>query len=326
MPLSSEHSDVRGFFDYLGLKNLSHRTIIEYRWVLKDLFRFVPPELATPQDVAFEHLRNYVANMQARKLAAKTVSDRVIIIKRFFGYLLAEGRVESDPAQRLPVPKVGKRLPRALTLDEMRALLSAIQTDSSKGRRDRVLFELMYAGGLRVSEAVRLRVEDVDFADGSVRVIGKGDKERRVYLKPSLRQLLREHVDSNLSSGFVFPGRSENALSPRSVQQRIKQYAKTARITRAVSPHTLRHSVAVHYLQGGAPVNFVQGLLGHASLATTGKYLLLTDQMAKDIALRTETALDRLTQTHEYKPGYKLESGFAFDEYVALVMEWLSSV
>ncbi len=113
MALSIDHSDVRAFFAYLRLRNLAQRTIGEYLWVLKDFFRFCPPDLTALQDVAFDHLRDYVADLQKRNLAAKTVSDRVIILKRFFGFLLSEGRVDSDPAQRLPVPKVGKRLPQS---------------------------------------------------------------------------------------------------------------------------------------------------------------------------------------------------------------------
>lgn len=206
----------------------------------------------------------------------------------------------------------------------MRGLLSVINADSSQGRRDRVAFELIYAGGLRVSEAIRLRVADIDFTDGSVRIIGKGDNQRRVYLKPRLLQSLREHIEYTGLSEYVFPGRNEGALSARSVQQRIRQYAKAARITRPITPHTLRHSVAVHYIQGGAQVNFVQGFLGHTSLATTGKHLFLTDQMAKDIALRTETALVRLTQIRDYGRSYKLKREFAWDVYVAFVIEWLS--
>jgi len=136
-----------------------------------------------------------------------------------------------------------------------------------------ILFELMYAGGLRVSEAVGLRVSDVDFADGSIRIVGKGDKERRIYLKPRQVELVREYIETVDLSGLLFPGRRDKPMTPRAVEQRIKRYARSAKIARPVTPHTLRHSIAVHYLQGGAPVNFVQGLLGHASLATTGRYL-----------------------------------------------------
>lgn len=142
----------------------------------------------------------------------------------------------------------------------------------------------MYAGGLRVSEAVGLHVGDIDFADNSVRIIGKGDKERRIYLKSELVRLLHEHLESEHIESLLFPRRNGKPLTPRLVEGRIKRYAKAAGITRRVTPHALRHSIAVHYLQGGAPVNFVQGLLGHASLATTGKYLQLTDQVTTPLA------------------------------------------
>jgi integrase/recombinase XerD len=253
------------------------------------------------------------------------VSDRVIILKRFFGYLLVEGHLGSDPAQRLPMPKIGIRLPKALTLDEMKAFFSTLSSDSVLRHRDRILFEVMYAGGLRVSEAAGLRVGDIDFTDGSVRVLGKGDRERRIYLKPRLIQLVREHIESEQVKEFLFPGRNHKPMTARAVELRIKRYAKAAGIARLVTPHTLRHSIAVHYLQGGAPVNFVQGLLGHASLATTDKYLQLTDQMTKEIALKTETALDRVEGTRESRAQYRFDTEAGWDMYVAVIMEWLAA-
>jgi site-specific recombinase XerC len=124
---------------------------------------------------------------------------------------------------------------------------------------------------------------------------------------------------------MLFPGRNGKPLTPRLVELRIKRYAKAAGITRRVTPHALRHSIAVHYLQGGAPVNFVQGLLGHASLATTGKYLQLTDQMEKEIALKTETAIDRARRAREPRVAYRLKQKDAWEVYVAVVMEWLAA-
>lgn len=274
------------------------------------------------------------------------MADRVTIFKRFFGYLLVEGRITADPSQRLPMPKVGKRLPKALTLRETAMLFAVLpsRTDwktsaASDTRealatrvkhRDRVLFELMYAGGLRVSEVVRLRVADIDLAEGSIRVLGKGDRERRVYLKPRIVDMLQDYVSEQHLTDLLFVGRPGKPLATRHVQVRLKPYAKAAGIERNVTPHTLRHSIAVHYLQGGAPVSFVQSLLGHASLATTGKYLLLTDQMVKQIALKTETALDpgmiveKEQKIRERGAAYIVESAErqACD---SRVLEWLAS-
>ncbi len=335
--------DVKEFVSHLRLKNLSPRTIALYEWVLKDFFRSCP-ELSAPTDATFDHLRVYVAALQARGRAAKTVADRVTILKQFFGYLLMEGRVSTDPSLRLPMPKVGKRLPKAVTLQETEALLAALPSDWKTSapsdtreaqaahvkQRDRVLFEVMYAGGLRVGESVRLRVADIDFAEGSLRVLGKGKQERRVYLEPRIMKLLQEYVDGQHLPDLLFQGLKGKPLSTRQVAMRIKQYAKAAGIQRPVSPHTLCHSIAVHYLQGGAPVNFVQGLLGHASLATTGKYLQLTDQTAKQIALGTVTALDRSAETEKNRKARERPDVYQIkfrecDEYTSRVPVWLSA-
>jgi site-specific recombinase XerD len=269
----------------------------------------------SPEQITPDHLRRYIAGLQARGLAAKTVSDRVTILKRFFAFLHAEGQIPEDPAARLPLPKVGKRLPKTLNIAEVETLLSVLDRDvSALGRRDRVLFHLLYATGLRVAEAMAVQVRNIDFVEGYLCVVGKGDQERRIYLKPILLLLLDEHIRSEGLTDYLFPGkpgrperpessqgpggprREADHLTDRNVRYRLLGYARSAGIKRRVTPHTLRHSIAVHYLQGGAPVSFVQGLLGHASLATTGEYLRLTDQMAKEITLKTETALERFLQ------------------------------
>jgi site-specific recombinase XerD len=322
-----EHPQVADFIAFLRLKNVSSGTIEQYRKVLRDLFRHLGCGIESPGQITTTQLRQYVANLQTRGLASKTINDRVTILKRFFGFLLVEGYSQEDPAQRLPTPKVGKRLPKALSLEETQALLAALEQDTSAvGQRDKVLFNLLYGCGLRVAEAVALQVEDVDFAEGFLRVVGKGNKERRVYLKPALLGLLREYVVSRQLTGYLFPGNAAGHLTTRSVHYRLRHYARKAGLKRKISPHILRHSIAVHYLQGGAPVSFVQGLLGHASLATTGVYLQLTDQMAKEITLKTETALERLTQGERELREARMvyDAGIVeWDGYVAEVLEWL---
>jgi len=286
--------EVRDFVAFLRLKNLSPRTIEAYSEVLRDLLCYLGSEADSPARVTAAQLRQYMAGLQERGLAARSISHRVRALKRFFGFLLTEGYIQEDPAQRLPMPKVGKRLPKALSLEETAALLSALDQDaSSVGQRDKVLFYLMYTCGLRVGEAVALRVEDVDFTEGCVRVIGKGSKERRIYMKPAVLDLVRYYIESRQLTGYLFPGRWGGHLAINQVQERLKVYVEKAGLKKRVSTHTLRHSIAVHYLQGGAPVSFVQGLLGHASLATTGVYLQLTDQMTKEITQRVETASER---------------------------------
>lgn len=316
--------EVTDFIAHLRLKNLSPQSIVEYEKVLKGLFDHVALGDRSPKEITAAQLRDYVAGMQQRGLAAKTVSDRVLVLKRFFGFLLAEGYIKEDPSLRLPRPKVGKRLPRALTIPQVQALFAAMGEGSRTGRRDRVLFQLIYAGGLRVSEAVGLKVDDINFAQGTLRVIGKGDKERRIYLKPHVVEGLRQYIAREDLDGYLFPGRGGGHVTARNVEMRLKRYAQKAGLREHVSPHTLRHSIAVHYLLGGAPITFVQNLLGHESLATTGIYTQLTDEMTRGIALNTETALDGLEEGVLKEAAAWYEPNFeAWDGFVSEVLEWL---
>ena len=295
--MSALHPELADFVAFLKLKNLSPRTVVEYQKVLRGIFEGCDLGDAPPSSVTTAQLRRHFAHLLERGLSAKTVGDRVVVVRRFFGFLVQEGYLESDPSQGLPNPKVGRRLPKALSVSQVRALLGAID-DSPLGRRDRVLFLLLYSCGLRVSEALGLRQYDVDLVEGALRVVGKGDRERRVYLKPALVAALKTHVAGQPHSELLFPGRDGRMMTQANVQQRIRAWARKAGIKARVTPHVLRHSIAVHYLTAGAPITFVQDLLGHASLATTGIYTKLTDPLIKQIALNTPTALDTDKEDH----------------------------
>jgi len=295
-----EHRESSDFVAHLHLKNLSYRTIVEHGKVLRSLFEHLGLGDSPPSQITAAQLRDYVASMQQRGLAAKTVSNHVLVIKRFFGFLLAEGYIKEDPSRRLPRPKVGKRLPKALTITQVQDLFAAFKGETPSERRDKMFFQLVYACGLRVSEAVNLRLEDIDFAEGTLLVIGKGDKERQVYLKPNLLQGLKAYVADNKPGTYLFPGRGgDSPITCRNMGDRLNKYVKAAGLPDRVTPHTLRHSIAVHYLINGAPITFVQRLLGHASLATTGIYTQLADETTKEIALNTRTALDEVPPEEE---------------------------
>ena len=319
-----EYDELSDFIAYLRLKNLSPRTITEYQKVLESLFDHVGLDASSPREITAAQLRDYVASLQERDLAAKTVSNHVLVIKRFFGFLLAEGYIVEDPSRRLPRPKVGKRLPRAFTIPQVQALFAAMDGPSQAERRDRLLFQLIYAGGLRVSEVVGLRVRDIDFTQGTLRVVGKGNKERRIYLKPYVLEQLRQYIARNELADYLFPGRGDSHITARNMQMRLKKYVRRAGLPEEVSPHTLRHSIAVHYLVGGAPITFVQNLLGHESLATTGIYTQLADEMTRKIALNTETALDGLEEAMVKERVARYEPNFdTWDTFVGEVLEWL---
>ncbi len=297
-----EHPEVTDFIAHLRLKNLASRTVIEYVKVLRSLFSYLESGDSAPSAITTPELREYMTDLQERGLSDKTVSTRVLVIKRFFGFLLTEGYVEKDPSLRLPRPKVGKRLPRALPVPQVQSLFAAFKGDTPVQRRDRMFFQLTYACGLRLSEAVSIKLIDINFIEGTLRVVGKGNRERQVYLKPNVLQALKEYVSDAQPEIYLFPGRGgDKAISARNMSDRFRGYVRAAGLPDRVTTHTLRHSIAVHYLIQGAPITFVQKLLGHASLATTGIYTQLVDDMTRDIALSIPTALDQvipLTDSH----------------------------
>lgn len=323
-----DHPQVADFTAYLRLENLAATTIDMYRRDLRQLFRFLDLQDEPPSGITKAQLRRYVASLHERGLAAGTIENKVVAIKRFFRFLAEEGYIQEDPSEGLPYPKVGKRLPKALKTEEIQRLFAVMGTATALERRDRVFFELLYTCGLRIGEAVRVRVDDINWEDGRLRVIGKGDKERRVYLKPYVLSHLREHAEDNDLEGYLFPGR-EGHISTGAMQARFRRYVHRAELSDDVTPHTLRHSAAVHYLMGGAPITFVQDLLGHESLETTGIYTQLVDDVAKEITLETENALYKRRATYdgvrESDGPYALSfSGWA--EFVASVLPWLAEV
>lgn len=320
------HPQVVDFTAYLRLKNLAPATIYQYRQVLGWLFECVGLEGRPPSQITRSELRRYVASLHEQRLVASTIETRVVAIKQFFGFLAEEGIVEEDPAEALPYPKVGKRLPRALKASEVRELFAVMEGATAIARRDRVFFELLYTCGLRIGEAVGLRVEDVNWEDGRLRVVGKGNKERRVYLKPYVLEDLRGYVAKHDLDEHLFPGRGAH-ISANAMRARFKTYVREAGLPEHVSPHTLRHSAAVHYLMGGAPIAFVQDLLGHESLETTGIYTQLVDDVAREITLNTENALYEERGTYqgvrEGGASYPVElEGWC--DFVGAVLPWLA--
>lgn len=316
---------VEDFEAYLRLENLAPITITNYLQQLRYLFRYLDMQGRRPSTIRTAELRRYLASLYQRGLAAGSIEKSVVAIKRFFGFLASEGVLIEDPTADLPYPKVSRGLPKSLTSAEVRTLFSVMEGDSETISRDRIFFELLYTCGLRIGEAVQLRVTDVNWDDGRLRVTGKGNKERRVYLKPYVLTHLQDYVEGQDLTGYLFPG-NEGHITTSAMQSRFKSYVREAGLPDDVTPHTLRHSVAVHYLMGGAPISFVQDLLGHESLESTGIYTQLVDEVAREITLNTENALyEGEEKPHGIKEPDHLytASALGWDEFVSTILPWL---
>jgi integrase/recombinase XerD len=208
-----------------------------------------------------------------------TTSRRLVAVKVFFRYLQSEGLVDRNVAEAMDTPKLWKVLPGVLSVKEVSALLASPAGDSPRAWRDRALLELMYATGLRVSEAAHLKVDDLHFDEGFLRCTGKGNKVRVVPFGETARRAVREYLErgrpelANPRTGReLFLTHRGRGFDRQSLWRLIKAHTRRAAIQKRVSPHTLRHSFASHLLANGAPLRVIQELLGHADIATTQIY------------------------------------------------------
>jgi integrase/recombinase XerD len=238
------------------------------------------------------HLDDFVQQLAQTGLAPRSQARVISALKTFFGFLVDEGVIRTDPTDLLRAPKLGRKIPEVLTYEEVQALTGAIDLSTDHGLRDRALLEVLYACGLRVSEVTGLTLANLYLEDEFLRVIGKGNKERIVPIGSTAIRHLRiylEHVRARLPTikdeNIVFLNRRGGALSRVSVFTAVKKYAAAAGIEKTVSPHTFRHSFATHLIEGGADLRVVQELLGHESILTTEIYAHL------DTAFLRETIL-----------------------------------
>lgn len=269
------------FQDFLGLEaGHSRNTIDNY---LRDLRRFVAfagqKGAGTPAEVTRKLLREFVFALKDLGLSAASIRRSVSAIRTYYGFLLAEGRVESDPSDRLEMPRRGRKLPDTLAISEVESLLAAPRVDEPLAWRDRALLELAYGAGLRVSELVGLKVTDLLMTEGLVRVFGKGSKERLVPIGRKVigavsvyLHQVRPELDKGKTKERVLLNSRGQPLSRVGAWGVVKRRAREAGIRKRVTTHTLRHSFATHLLEGGADLRAVQEMLGHADLSTTQIY------------------------------------------------------
>jgi integrase/recombinase XerD len=224
-------------------------------------------------------------------LGARSRARHLVSVRGFYRFLAREGVLPTDPSRLLDMPKSSLKLPDVLTVEEVRRLLNAPTSDRAAGLRDAAMLELLYAAGLRVSELVGLKLQDVHLDGGYVRVLGKGSKERIVPIGQFARDRIlvyleqaRGRLAGATASRFLFVARAGRPMTRQGFWKLLRAYARAAGLVRKVTPHSLRHSFATHLLEGGADLRAVQVMLGHADISTTQIY--------------THVAADRLREVH----------------------------
>lgn len=291
-------SQVQRFLDHLLVeRGLSGNTIGAYRRDLARYAEFLRGRSVTDARAVTERdVTAHVAAVSAstygdgRPYRATSVVRALSSIRAFHRFLLRDGVTQRDPTAGVVRPKLPRRLPKPLSVEDMTRLLAQPDAATPQGLRDRAVLETLYGAGLRISELVGLDIDDVDLEEGSVRVFGKGSKERDVPLGRYAREAIsayltrvRPHIATRRSRAALFLNLRGGRLTRQGCTGVLEKHASGARIGRKVSPHTLRHSFATHLLEGGADVRVVQELLGHASVATTQVYTLVTREHLREV-------------------------------------------
>ena len=277
-------SIINGFNAYLKIeRSLSKNTVENYiRDVrkLENFFKSSTSENKSWESINLNHLQEFLTSVHDLGLSANTQSRIISSIKTFFKFLVIEDLRNDNPAALLESPKIGRKLPDTLSVQEINALIDGIDRSKNEGERNVAIIEVLYGCGLRVSELINLKISELYFEEGFVRVIGKGDKQRLVPLGSvakkhldiyinQVRNHLKIHPDAR---DIVFLNRRGKQISRVMIFTIIKQLAQKIGITKNISPHTLRHSFATHLVEGGADLRAVQEMLGHQSITTTEIY------------------------------------------------------
>jgi len=259
---------------YLKIERaMSRNTVASYCSDVEKFMAYVDcsPELMTSEDIE--------AYLQSRSLISKRSQARILSsIRSFFGWLVLEGVMTDNPCDLVDFPKLGRYLPDVLSIEEVEAIIESVDTSSWQGMRNRALLEILYGCGLRVSEAVSLKISCLYFDEGFIRVIGKGDKERLVPVGEMAADAVNAYLEhrpapcDQTSDDLVFLNRFGSSLSRQSVFKMIKAQALAAGVRKEISPHTFRHSFATHLVENGADLRVVQEMLGHESITTTEIY------------------------------------------------------
>ncbi len=283
---------VENFLDFISYeKGLSKNTQLSYK---NDLLKFInylyQKNFANFNSLKRNDIRDYLFKLKSDGLKSSSIARQIVSIKKFFEYLLNEGLISEDPSALINSPKIWKTIPETLSVNEVSLLLSYV-SNIKKYRhafRDKVIIELAYACGLRVSEIVNLQINSIYFEESYIQVTGKGQKDRLIPVNKTTLSMIDEYINTertkfSSNSNFLFISQHKKPLTRQRIWQIIKLHIRNAGIIKNVSPHTLRHSFATHILENGGSLRAIQEMLGHSNISTTEIYTHIEKNRLKNI-------------------------------------------
>ena len=283
--------DLENYLKYLEFnKNYSENTVLSYEEDISEYLEYLEKECLSIYDVKYSDIRFLLEYYDSLKLKNTSIRRKISSLKGFYKYLCRMDKIDDNPFSYVTLPKKEKKLPQYLNYNEVIEIFDVIDTSTVLGLRNRLIMELLYATGIRVSELVNIKIDDVDINNRSIRVIGKGDKERIVFFneicKKKLKDFIKESTEIRKSDYLIINGHGQK-ITTRGIRLILDKIIKETSIIKNVHPHIIRHTFATHLLNNGCDLLTVQELLGHASISTTGIYTHVTTEHIKDVYYHT---------------------------------------
>lgn len=276
-------------------RNFSENTLDAYIRDIKKLkeYAIVDLESIGPEKITYDNLQEYIFKLSKQKFSERSQARWISSIKAFFKYLLEDEIRKDNPSSLLEGPKLGLYLPDTLSLADIEKIIQAIEINSDLGRRNKCIIEVLYGCGLRVSELIDIKISNINFKENYIKIDGKGEKTRFVPLAEYTAKLLKEYITEVRSKckvnkkheDILFLNSRGTSMSRVIVFIIIKELTDKAGVSKKISPHTFRHSFATHLLQNGADLRYIQEMLGHSSITTTGIYTHLKTEELRDVIL-----------------------------------------
>lgn len=283
------------FIKYLkNERNYSVHTIINYQNDINDFNKFMEKEhIHSYQDVTYNQIRGYLMDLYDQNYQASSVSRKLSSMRSFYKFLVSENVVNDNPFLLVNTPKKAKSLPKFLYYQDLETIINSIDLKTPVGIRDRLIFEMLYATGIRVSELVNIKINDINTHEQSIKVLGKGNKERIVYYGQYCQEILIKYLNEsrtkllkNSVSDWLLINNKQSGLTSRGIRLIISRIINKTSLQYNVSPHTLRHTFATHLLNEGADLLTVQELLGHVNLSTTSIYTHVSNEQLRSVYLK----------------------------------------
>lgn len=276
------------FFDYITYeKKYSMNTVNNYKKIIEHHFLFLEKEGISLKEVDNKIIRNYLRDLDEFHYSKKTLCLHISALRSFYKFLLQTKVIKINPMALIKNPKLDKRIPKFLYYNELNSLFEAIDIASPLGIRDSLILELLYSTGVRVSELVNIKIGDINFYDMSIKILGKGSKERIVLYGESLKDKLNLYLEKvrplliKVDTSILLLNKNGTPLTDRGVRLIISKIVEKTSVKQNVSPHVIRHTFATHLLNEGADLKTVQELLGHASLSATEVYTHITNEQLR---------------------------------------------